>query len=154
MADGLLGAAPRERDPETEAEEQQSQQRLIRIMTVVMFPLIMYAAPSGLTIYFVTNSTIAIFENRWIRAHMNKHGMLDPDKIRAEKSKKGPGFFSRLQEMAAQQQQAKETQQKGYTNPGARSARTPAIPARPAISATTSASRRPLARPVIQCPRA
>jgi len=105
----------------TLSPEQQSQQRLIRIMTVVMFPLIMYAAPSGLTIYFVSNSTIAIFENRWIRAHMNKHGMLDPDKIRAEKSKKGPGFFSRLQEMAAQQQQAKEAQQKGYTHPSARS---------------------------------
>ncbi|MFG0304890.1 MAG: YidC/Oxa1 family insertase periplasmic-domain containing protein [Phycisphaerales bacterium JB040] len=104
--------------------EQQSQQRLIRIMTVVMFPLIMYAAPSGLTIYFVTNSTIAIFENRWIRAHMNKHGMLDPDKIRAEKSRKGPGFFARLQEMAAQQQQMKQAQQKGYSSPGPRSKKT------------------------------
>lgn len=97
--------------------EQKSQQKMIKMMSVVMFPLIMYPAPSGLAIYFVTNSTIAIFENRHIRAHMNKHGLLDPDKIRAAKVNKKPGFLKRLQQMAEAQAQAKaqaQNQGKGF----------------------------------------
>ncbi|MFT5423339.1 MAG: YidC/Oxa1 family membrane protein insertase [Phycisphaerales bacterium] len=97
--------------------EQQSQQKMIKMMSVLMFPLIMYPAPSGLAIYFVTNSTIAIFENRHIRSHMNKHGLLDPDKIKAAKANKKPGFIARLQKMAEAQAQAKadaKSQGKGY----------------------------------------
>jgi membrane protein insertase Oxa1/YidC/SpoIIIJ len=30
-----------------------------------------FNAPSGLTLYFVTNSTLGILESRWIRAHIN-----------------------------------------------------------------------------------
>jgi hypothetical protein len=74
-------------------------------MSVVLFPVFMYAAPSGLALYFITNSTLAIFESKWIRAHMNKHGMLDADKIReAAKSRKKSGLLAKLQQMAEQQQ--------------------------------------------------
>ncbi len=46
-----------------------------------MFPVLMYAAPSGLSLYFITNSVLAIGENKWIRHHMHQHGLLDPDKL-------------------------------------------------------------------------
>lgn len=52
--------------------EQQAQQRIIKVMMVVMFPLFVFNAPSGLTLYFVTNSTLGILESRWIRAHINQ----------------------------------------------------------------------------------
>lgn len=94
--------------------EQQQQQKMMKIMMIFMFPLFMYAAPSGLALYFVTNSTIAIFENRWIRAHMKKHDMLDPDKIREARKNKGGGFMQRLQDLSEAQQAAKDASK----NPG------------------------------------
>lgn len=56
----------------TLSPEQQQQQKIIKVMMVVMFPVMMYNAPSGLTIYFITNSTLGIFESRWIRSHVDQ----------------------------------------------------------------------------------
>ncbi len=106
--------------------EQESQQKMIRVMSVVMFPVIMYNAPSGLALYFITNSTLAILETRWIRAHMNKHGMLDDDKLK--KNRKPPkqgGFLQRLQQVAEQQQQMRAQQGKPGAKPTARRGPTP-----------------------------
>ncbi len=95
--------------------EQEQQQKIMRVMMVVMFPLFMYAAPSGLALYFVTNSALAIVENKWIRAHMNKHDLLNVDKIKAEKAaKKKPGFMARMMELAEQQQAARSGKPQGY----------------------------------------
>ncbi|MCC5822187.1 MAG: membrane protein insertase YidC [Phycisphaerales bacterium] len=88
--------------------EQEQQQKIIKVMMVVLFPLMMYAAPSGLALYFITNSVLGIGEHKWIRAHMEKHGMLDPEKIRAERQAKGPGFMSRLSEAAEAQKRLRE----------------------------------------------
>ena len=88
--------------------EQQSQQKMMKVMTIVLFPLMMYAAPSGLALYFITNSTIAVVENKWIRAHMKKHGMLEIENIRTEKKSKGPGFIQRMSEAAEAQKQLRE----------------------------------------------
>lgn len=52
--------------------EQQSQQKMIRVLMVFMFPVIMYNAPSGLALYFCTNSTLGIIESRHIRAHIDQ----------------------------------------------------------------------------------
>lgn len=93
----------------TMTPEQESQQKFIKIAMIFLFPVMMYAAPSGLALYFVTNSTLAIIENKWIRAHMNKHGMLDAEKIREgihakRAAKQEGGFVARLQKAAAEQQ--------------------------------------------------
>lgn len=97
--------------PPTQASltpEQESQQKLMKVMMVVMFPLMMYAAPSGLALYFITNSTVGIIENKWIRAHMKKHGMLEIENIKAERKKKGPGMMARMMQAAEAQKQIKE----------------------------------------------
>ncbi|TVQ61037.1 MAG: membrane protein insertase YidC [Phycisphaerales bacterium] len=52
--------------------EQAQQQKIMKIMLVVMFPIFMFNAPSGLALYFIANSTLGIFESRWIRAHVDK----------------------------------------------------------------------------------
>tara|TARA_R110002073_G_scaffold147687_2_gene300636 strand:+ start:80143 stop:82236 length:2094 start_codon:yes stop_codon:yes gene_type:complete len=88
--------------------EQESQQKMMKVMMVVMFPVMMYTAPSGLALYFLTNSTMGIIENKWIRAHMKKHGMLEIENIRAEKAKKGPGFMQRMNDAAEAKRQLME----------------------------------------------
>lgn len=107
----------------TMTPEQEMQQKMMKWMTVIMFPLFMYNAPSGLSLYFVTNSTLAILESKWIRAHMDKHGMLDTEKMKAARAAKAggvgtgmfdrknrggkqpEGFFARLQRLAEEKQQ-------------------------------------------------
>jgi YidC/Oxa1 family membrane protein insertase len=88
--------------------EQESQQRMIKWMSLIMFPLFMYNAPAGLTTYFVTNSALAIFEHKLIRKHIDKHDLLNLDKMKAEKAKKGPGFLGRMQQLAEAQRKAAE----------------------------------------------
>jgi len=92
----------------TMTPEQESQQKMMKVMMVVMFPVMMYTAPSGLALYFMTNSTMGIIENKWIRAHMKKHGMLEIENIRAEKKAKGPGFMQRMNEAAEAKKQIME----------------------------------------------
>lgn len=86
--------------------EQKQQQQMIKIISVVMFPVFMYNAPSGLSLYFITNSTLAIFESRWIRAHIDKHKLLD---VKRRPKAAGGGFIARLQ--AAAEQRAKMVEQ-------------------------------------------
>ncbi len=99
----------------TMTPEQQQQQKMMRVMMVVMFPLFMYAAPSGLALYFVTNSSLAIVENKWIRAHMNKHDLLNVDKIKEQRAgKKKSGFMARMMQLAEQQQAARTGKPQGF----------------------------------------
>ncbi len=100
----------------TMTPEQEQQQKIIKVMMVVMFPIMMYAAPSGLALYFITNSVMGIVEHKWIRAHMDKHGMLDAEKIKAERQAKGPGFMARLNE-AAERQRRMQAQAQGGRAP-------------------------------------
>lgn len=94
--------------------EMEQQQKIMKIMFPIMIPLFMYPAPSGLLIYFITNSALGIIENKHIRSSAEKQGLLDLDKIKAEKAAKRSagkgGFFSRLQELAEQQQQLRAQQ--------------------------------------------
>jgi len=59
--------------------EQLQQQKIMKVMMVVMFPVLMYNAPSGLSLYFITNSTLGILESRYIRSHVDKED-LEPAK--------------------------------------------------------------------------
>jgi YidC/Oxa1 family membrane protein insertase len=98
--------------------EMEQQQKIMKIMFPLMMPIFMYAAPSGLTIYFITNSTLGILENKHIRHNAEKKGLLDPEKIKAEKAAKRAargdkpaktgGFMAKLQALAEQQQQVQQ----------------------------------------------
>ena len=71
----------------TMTSEQQTQQKMMRVMMVVLFPLMLYSAPSGLTLYILTSSCIGILESRHIRAHVDKMD-LEPGKVPTEKRRK------------------------------------------------------------------
>lgn len=80
--------------------EQEMQQKMMKWMMVVLFPALMYNAPSGLALYFITNSTLGILESKWIRAHITKHDLLKP----RAKGPKGEGFIQRMQRLAEERQ--------------------------------------------------
>lgn len=84
--------------------EQQQQQRIMRIISVVMFPVIMYNAPSGLSLYFITNSAIAIVESRRIRAYAEKRDLFAP-RPRDRRATGAEGWLARLQRAAEAQRQ-------------------------------------------------
>ncbi len=101
----------------TMSPEQEQMQKTMRVMTVVMFPLFMYPAPSGLALYFITNSALGILEYKWIYHEAEKKGLLDPDKIREERAQRQasgkPGFLARLRAAAEEQQRRREQNQAG-----------------------------------------
>lgn len=104
----------------TMTPEQELQQKMVKWMMVIMFPLFMYNAPSGLAVYFIANSTLGILESKWIRSHMDKHGLLDLDKMKAEREarrkasggKQSEGFLARVQRIAADRQKEMEKNRK------------------------------------------
>jgi YidC/Oxa1 family membrane protein insertase len=56
----------------TLSPEQQQQQKIMKFMMVVLFPIMLYSAPSGLVLYIITSSTIGILESRYIRSHVEQ----------------------------------------------------------------------------------
>ena len=76
--------------------EQMKQQKFMKVIMVVMFPIFMYNAPSGLAIYFITNSMLGIVESRHIRAHIAKMDLEpkkpSPGKKRVENTQKASPF--------------------------------------------------------------
>jgi len=96
--------------------EQQTQQTMIKWISLIMFPVMMYNAPAGLTIYFVANSALGILEHKRIRAHIAKHDLLNLDKLKAQQGDK-PGFFSRIQQLVEQQRKNAEGTGKGKPKP-------------------------------------
>ena len=67
-------------------KEQIQQQKIMKVMMVVMFPVMLYSAPSGLTLYIFTSSLIGIIESRYVRAHI-KAMDLEPPKKKKKKKK-------------------------------------------------------------------
>lgn len=92
--------------------EQESQQKMMKWMMVLMFPLMMYKAPSGLTLYIMTSTLIGIWESRMVKAHIEKFGLADPKKAKAAAAtapKKKQDLMGRMYEEAlerARQRQA------------------------------------------------
>jgi len=94
--------------------EQETQMKVMKYMTIIMFPALMYNAPAGLSLYFTVNTTLAILESKWIRSYMNKHDLLNVDKMKAERlaraAGRGGGSANQGGFMAALERYAREKQ--------------------------------------------
>ncbi|MBC7836057.1 MAG: membrane protein insertase YidC [Phycisphaerales bacterium] len=88
--------------------EQLQQQRMMKIMSVVMFPLFMYNVPSGLALYTMTNSILGILETRYIRSHVDKMELNPPKK----KTRKRSAFMDRMQQQLEAKQREMESRGK------------------------------------------
>jgi membrane protein insertase Oxa1/YidC/SpoIIIJ len=58
--------------PPTMTPEQAQQQKIMQTMMVFLFPLFLYAQPSGLNLYIMTSTAIGIWESKRIRAHIKE----------------------------------------------------------------------------------
>lgn len=99
--------------------EQIQQQKIMRVMFVVLLPVMLYGAPAGLTLYMITSSLIGIIESRYIRNHITQQD-LEPTKKEAERQKKPSrfgrdaqsramrGMLERAQEREAEKRREKE----------------------------------------------
>jgi YidC/Oxa1 family membrane protein insertase len=69
------------------SEEAKAQQKMMKWMMVIMFPLFLYSAPSGLTLYILTSTCIGIVEGKITRRHIEKYGLDKPQKPAAKSGK-------------------------------------------------------------------
>jgi YidC/Oxa1 family membrane protein insertase len=98
--------------------EQETTQKITKALMVIMLPLFMYNAPAALSLYFMTNSVLGIFESKWIRAQVER----EDAELEAARKAAGPrgaappakmGFMQRLQ--AAVEARQKELEAKRRT---------------------------------------
>jgi YidC/Oxa1 family membrane protein insertase len=58
--------------PVAATPDQQTQQKMMTWMSTLMFPLMLYKGPAGLTLYIFTSTTIGIIEGKIIRDHIKQ----------------------------------------------------------------------------------
>jgi YidC/Oxa1 family membrane protein insertase len=61
----------------TMTAEQQQQQKMMKIMMPLMMLLFFYNAPSGLTLYIMSSTTIGLIEQHVIRKHIREQEELE-----------------------------------------------------------------------------
>ncbi len=97
--------------PQTQlSPEQAQQQKMMRVMTVVMFPLMLYAAPSGLTLYIMTSTLIGIWESKMVRRQVEEEER-NPTPPKPSKTRDALG---RLYEKAMERAQEKQQRSKKF----------------------------------------
>lgn len=103
----------------TMTPEQQQAQMISKWLMVVLFPVMMYAAPAGFTLYFIANSTIAIFQTNWIKKHITRHDLDNPEKAKVLASSRrkavanSDSFMARMAKRVEEAQRAKQGNQPG-----------------------------------------
>ncbi len=101
--------------------EQETQQKIMRVMMVVLFPVMLYSAPSGLTLYILTSSSIGILESRHIRKEVEAMDLdVTPTKKRAGmperegRSSKDPQARAYAKMMQRRQQQKNKSKPSSF----------------------------------------
>lgn len=89
--------------------EQEQQQKIMRVMTVVMFPVMLYAAPSGLTLYIMTSTLVGIWESKRVRRHIE---LTANQPVAPKKPSKTRDAIGRLYERAMERAQEKQSNRK------------------------------------------
>lgn len=75
-------------------EQAAQQQKIMRIMTLVLFPLMLYSSPSGLTLYILASTFAGIVDSKIIRQHIKKEE--ESGKLLERKAPKPGGLMGRL----------------------------------------------------------
>ncbi len=94
--------------------EQEQQQKIMKVMTVVMFPLMLYAAPSGLTLYIMTSTLVGVFESMQIRKFIAREDA-KPKPAPGAAPKRKKDALARLYESAMDRARAKEQARRSRT---------------------------------------
>jgi YidC/Oxa1 family membrane protein insertase len=92
------------------SEEQLAQQRMMKWMMTLMFPVMMYIVPSGLTLYIFTSTVIGIVESRIIKKQVDAMDFSKPP----EKPKRKQDMLGRLYERALERAQQNDAAKKKF----------------------------------------
>jgi YidC/Oxa1 family membrane protein insertase len=84
------------------SEEQIQQQKIMKWMMVIMFPIMTYIAPSGLTLYILTSTCIGIIESRIIKKQ------IDAMDLTAKPATGKKGMLARIYEQALERASAQQ----------------------------------------------
>jgi YidC/Oxa1 family membrane protein insertase len=93
-----------------QTEEQIAQQKMMKWMMVLLFPLMMYTVPSGLTLYILTSTCIGIIEGRIIKKQVDAMDLSKPP----EKKKRKQDLLGRMYEQALERAQQREQEKKKF----------------------------------------
>ncbi len=94
--------------------EQIQQQKIMKWMMVIIFPVIMYNTPSGLTLYILTSSIIGILESRYVRRHIDQLDLTPTaPKPKTDKPRDalGRAWAKRLESIKDKQRQSQQAKQ-------------------------------------------
>ena len=69
--------------------QQATQQKMLMIMMPILFPLMLYSAPSGLNLYIMASSLAGAIEQYVIKKHIQKRDMLESEGLVSVTSKTG-----------------------------------------------------------------
>jgi YidC/Oxa1 family membrane protein insertase len=89
------------------SEEQIAQQKMMKWMMVLMFPIMMYVVPSGLTLYILTSTCIGIVEGRIIKKQVDAMDLTVKPTARKKKD-----FLGRMYEQALERAKQRDQQKK------------------------------------------
>ena len=84
------------------SDEQIQQQKIMKWMMVIMFPIMTYIAPSGLTLYILTSTCIGIIESRIIKKQ------IDAMDLTAKPATGKKGMLARIYEQALERASAQQ----------------------------------------------
>lgn len=91
-------------DPATMTDQAKQQQKMMKIM-MLSFPVLLFNAPSGLTLYMLASSISGIIDGKIVRAKLKK--MEEAGEFDKPAKKKGPkpgGFMDRMHKAAEERQ--------------------------------------------------
>ena len=91
----------------------------MRVMMIVLFPLMLYSAPSGLTLYILTSSSIGIIESRHIRRQVDREDLdvevvKQPTQSKDGKKSKDPQGRAYAKMLDRRKSEAKKKQAKTF----------------------------------------
>ncbi len=93
-------------------DQQRQQQKIMKFM-MMLFPIFLYKAPSGLTLYILASSCSGIIDSYFVRKHLKEQE--EAGTLFQKKEKKPPkegGFWDRMQKAADAKRQQYEQQRK------------------------------------------
>ena len=101
--------------------EQLQQQKIMKIMMVVLFPVMLFQAPSGLTLYILTSSSIGIIEGKRIRKQVDAMDLTAPptkkpgnDKRKGKRDQLARMYAEKLEEAKKKQAAKRKGNSKSF----------------------------------------
>jgi YidC/Oxa1 family membrane protein insertase len=93
--------------------EQEQQQKMMKWMTVILFPVMLYTAPSGLTLYIMTSTCIGIIEGKRIRGQIEKMDFTPRKREPGKQDRLGKLYEAAMKRAQEKRQQGKRFKDRG-----------------------------------------